>query len=209
MTRVVKKADVRRDEILDVAGRLFVAKGYDATTINDILDEVGIARGTLYHHFRSKEQVLDGLIHRHGDRLLARLNDVASSDLPVVPKLLACVAVLSPGDAGDAALIDELGKAPDAALFLKSLDDIQLRLAPAIAQVVEQGVAAGVFHTPYPLEAVRIILAATHSLLDNQLLALTPEERAVQQAALVDAAERILGAESGSFSLLAEVGMPS
>ena len=46
--RVVKEAEERRNEILDAAEKLFGEKGFDGTSTNDILDEVGIARGTLY-----------------------------------------------------------------------------------------------------------------------------------------------------------------
>ena len=62
--RVVKEAKERRNEILDVAERLFATKGFDNTSTNDILDEVGIARGTLYYHFKSKEDILDAMIER-------------------------------------------------------------------------------------------------------------------------------------------------
>ena len=53
--RTVKEAAVRRNEILDAAERLFGTKGFDQTSTNDLLAEVGIARGTLYYHFKSKE----------------------------------------------------------------------------------------------------------------------------------------------------------
>ena len=46
-----KEADARKKEILDVAEELFAAKGYDGTSTTDILERVGIARGTLYYHF--------------------------------------------------------------------------------------------------------------------------------------------------------------
>ena len=62
--RVVKEAEERKNEILDAAEELFVTKGYDGTSTGDILDKVGIARGTLYYHFKSKEDILDALIER-------------------------------------------------------------------------------------------------------------------------------------------------
>lgn len=62
--RVVKDAAERRKEILDVAERLFCTNGFDNTSTNDILAEIGIARGTLYYHFRSKEDILDAMIDR-------------------------------------------------------------------------------------------------------------------------------------------------
>jgi AcrR family transcriptional regulator len=62
--RIVKEAKERKNEILDAAEELFAAKGYEETSTGDILDRVGIARGTLYYHFKSKEDILDALIER-------------------------------------------------------------------------------------------------------------------------------------------------
>ena len=53
--RVVKEADVRKNEILDAAAVLFAEKGFDDTSTNDIFNCCGIARGTLYHHFKSRK----------------------------------------------------------------------------------------------------------------------------------------------------------
>ena len=64
--RVVKDAEERRNEILDVAERLFCAKGFDNASTNDILKEIGIARGTLYYHFKSKEDILDLIERKKG-----------------------------------------------------------------------------------------------------------------------------------------------
>jgi AcrR family transcriptional regulator len=62
--RVSKKHDVRLHEILDAAQSLFAQKGYEETTVNDILDRVGIGKGTFYHYFQSKEDALAGVISR-------------------------------------------------------------------------------------------------------------------------------------------------
>ena len=68
--RTVKEAEERKNEILDVAERLFGTKGFDNTSTSDILNEVGIARGTLYYHFKSKEDILDAMIDRMTGRLV-------------------------------------------------------------------------------------------------------------------------------------------
>ena len=57
--RIVKNAVVRKNEILDMAEKLFCADGYDNTSTNDILAELSIARGTLYYHFKSKKRGTD------------------------------------------------------------------------------------------------------------------------------------------------------
>lgn len=54
--RIIKEAEVRKNEILDVAEDLFAVRGFDGTSTNDILEKAGIARGTLYYHFKSKEE---------------------------------------------------------------------------------------------------------------------------------------------------------
>ncbi|MCI6004319.1 MAG: helix-turn-helix domain-containing protein [Blautia sp.] len=70
--RIVKEATERRNEILDVAERLFCTQGYDNTSTNDILAEIGIARGTLYYHFRNKEDILDAMIDRILDEIIRK-----------------------------------------------------------------------------------------------------------------------------------------
>lgn len=52
--RIIKEYEERRKEILETAERLFLTKGYTKTTVNDILKEIGIAKGTFYHYFKSK-----------------------------------------------------------------------------------------------------------------------------------------------------------
>ena len=53
--RIVKEAEERRKEIFDAADELFCQKGFNGTSTNDIIEKVGIARGTLYYHFNSAE----------------------------------------------------------------------------------------------------------------------------------------------------------
>lgn len=64
---MVKRYDTQAtvQDILDAATRLFVEKGYEKTTIQDIVNELdGLSRGAIYHHFRSKEDVIDGVVRR-------------------------------------------------------------------------------------------------------------------------------------------------
>ncbi len=57
-------AEERKNLILDQAQRLFVERGFAATTVEDILNRAGIAKGTLYHHFSGKEDIMRQLIAR-------------------------------------------------------------------------------------------------------------------------------------------------
>ena len=64
MTRVVKTHDERRGELLDTAQTLFYQKGYESTSVAEVIEAVGIAKGTFYHYFKSKQELLDQIIDR-------------------------------------------------------------------------------------------------------------------------------------------------
>jgi len=86
--RTIKEPEIRKGEILDAAEKLFAAKGYEASTINDILDAVQIAKGTFYYHFKSKEDVLDALIERVSGRFLSAAKEIAENkNIPVFERL--------------------------------------------------------------------------------------------------------------------------
>lgn len=54
--------------ILDVATHLFVEKGYDATSLQDIINETKLSKGAIYHHFSSKEEIFEAIFHRIGGK---------------------------------------------------------------------------------------------------------------------------------------------
>jgi AcrR family transcriptional regulator len=72
-----EKREATRQEILAAAGILFMKKGYDATSVDDIAEAANVAKGTLYYHFKSKDEVLLGLSIGY----LKRLNDSVDSKL--------------------------------------------------------------------------------------------------------------------------------
>lgn len=84
MGRREEKREATRQDILAAAGILFIKKGYDATSVDDIAEAANVAKGTLYYHFKSKDEVLLGLSIGY----LKRLNDsvdrsIAKGDPPL------------------------------------------------------------------------------------------------------------------------------
>ena len=65
-------------KIFETSMRLFAEKGYDATSIEDITETVGVAKGTLYYHFTSKEEIFDFLIEE-GIKLLQNSVDIKTA----------------------------------------------------------------------------------------------------------------------------------
>ena len=64
MARIIKEYDERLNELLDIAQELFFQKGYESTSVNDIIEKAGVAKGTFYHYFKSKADLLDMLVDR-------------------------------------------------------------------------------------------------------------------------------------------------
>ncbi|MEJ2763339.1 TetR/AcrR family transcriptional regulator [Photobacterium sp. MCCC 1A19761] len=72
-TRRIKPAEVRLDELMSAAEQLFLAKGVDSTPINDIVALAGVAKGTFYHYFASKNELLAAMRLRYTAQFLSRL----------------------------------------------------------------------------------------------------------------------------------------
>ena len=90
MSRVVKEYDERRGEILTVAQRLFHQKGYEQTSVQEIINEVGIAKGTFYHYFNSKIDLLDAIIKQMTDYILQGVMPIVEDEtLSAIEKLEA------------------------------------------------------------------------------------------------------------------------
>jgi TetR/AcrR family transcriptional regulator, cholesterol catabolism regulator len=77
---VAGQANSRRDELLGLAASMFAERGLRATTVRDIADGAGILSGSLYHHFSSKEEMVDELLHDFLDWLFNRYSEIVDSE---------------------------------------------------------------------------------------------------------------------------------
>jgi TetR/AcrR family transcriptional regulator, cholesterol catabolism regulator len=81
----------RREELLAIAARLFAERGFKNTTVRDIADAAGILSGSLYHHFDSKESMVDELLDTFQVELWKQYDAISDSDLSPRAKLEAIV----------------------------------------------------------------------------------------------------------------------
>ncbi|MDR0562032.1 MAG: TetR/AcrR family transcriptional regulator, partial [Spirochaetaceae bacterium] len=139
--RVAKKHDARLNEILDAAETLFSEKGYENATVNDILDKVGIGKGTFYHYFKSKEEVMDGVIRRAVECAHERAKTVADdSSLTVREKTRRAILSINISETPHGKVIDELHKPANAQMHQKSITQTIQAVAPVLAGIVKQGI---------------------------------------------------------------------
>src|SRR5438270_698480 len=76
MPRIVKRPEERRNELLDCAQALFFERGYEQTTVNAVIAKAGVSKGAFYHHFASKEEMLEALAARLAHEGLVRVQGV-------------------------------------------------------------------------------------------------------------------------------------
>ena len=197
--RVVKEAEERKNEILDAAEDLFVTKGYDGTSTGDILDKVGIARGTLYYHFKSKEDILDALTERIGNAMFANAKRVADDkNIPVIDRIIKCVACLKPrSDIGNE-VIKQVHKPQNALMHQKMEKSILSGAIPIIGGLINEGVSEGIFTTKYPLYAAEMLVSYSQTAFDDNFEQ-TEEETFMRITAFIYHTEKILGAGEGSL----------
>jgi TetR/AcrR family transcriptional regulator, cholesterol catabolism regulator len=81
----------RRQQLLDLSARLFAENGYGATTVRDIADEAGILSGRLYHHFPSKEAIVDEILSTFLEDLFSSYRAIMAQDMGARRKLEAVV----------------------------------------------------------------------------------------------------------------------
>ena len=79
MPKQAQAAATRRDELLEIAAELFAEKGFKNTTVRDIADAAGILSGSLYHHFDSKESMVDEILQTFQQELFAAYDEVIAS----------------------------------------------------------------------------------------------------------------------------------
>lgn len=197
--RIVKDAEERKNEILDVAERLFCTKGFDNTSTNDILNEIGIARGTLYYHFKSKEDILDAMIERLTNQMVAKASVIALDEsIPVLERLTRTMLSLNvDNELGD--MIMEQVHRPQNALMHQKLEERLLgRVNKLITKIAEDGIREGIMHTDYPAEAVEMIMTYSYVAFDS-MVQYSEEEENRKITGFIYHAERVFGMEKGAL----------
>ncbi|EDZ50810.1 MULTISPECIES: TetR/AcrR family transcriptional regulator [Bacillus] len=207
--RIVKEYEERRKEILETAERLFLTKGYTKTTVNDILKEIGIAKGTFYHYFKSKEEVMDEIIMRIIKEDVTKAKRIVSNpDIPVLDKLFKILMEQSPksGDVKEK-MIEQFHQPNNAEMHQKSLVQSIIHLSPVLTEVLEQGIEEGIFSTAYPQETIELLLSSAQVIFDDGLFQWKPEEMMRRAKAYIKMMEVSVGAKEGSFDYMIEVLM--
>jgi len=214
VARIVKEHDVRRNEILNVAQHLFYTQGYERTSIQGIIDDIGIAKGTFYHYFGSKQELLDAIIGRMLDQTMQLVGPIVDDDqlnaLEKFEKLFSDAHSWKLENKAFLLVISRILYKDENAIVRHKMKVASVRsITPLLAKIIRQGVEEGSFSTDDPDDMGEIVLEIMESLGETVTQMLLKSERDGDALDLIErktatyehAIERILGAPKGSLKL--------
>lgn len=153
-----KYPEITVERILDVSQRLFLEKGYDNTTIQDIVDQLGgLTKGAVYHHFKSKEEILDAV----SDRMFFTNNPFEAvrkrTDLNGLEKLREVVR-LNQSDTDRINLtVQAIPITQNPKILVEMIISNRKVLTPRFLELLEEGQADGSIQTDYAQEIAELI----------------------------------------------------
>jgi len=210
----MKKGDARRGELLATAERLFYTKGYEKTSVQDILTEMNFSKGGFYHHFDSKLSVLEAICEQRAQECCQRAQQAAAqAQGSAVDKLNAVFhdsAILTSGNSSFVSLMIHVAYREDGALMREKMKKSQLAgMQSVMEEILSQGVAEGEFFVSRVSACAQMLLRLYLALTDEIAFLLAQED---SEEKLMDelvsmlsvyrmAIERVLVAPFGSVVL--------
>ena len=201
-----------RDQLLENAARIFAQNGYEGTTVQQVIDSLGVSKGAFYHYFSSKEDLLDAVAESMTQEGLAAFCPILEDrTIPALERLIRYLnqsrqwRMNRMGLIG--AMLRMLHRDENAIIRQKINSRAVEALRPLFTQLVADGVAEGVFHTPDPSEAAVLLLQLGNVYVETTvplMLDAATEVGGVERIErrinfYLDAYERLLGIESGTL----------
>ncbi len=203
MARIVKAPDERRAEIVETADRLFRKHGYANCSVEMIIREIGVSKGTFYYYFKSKPDILQAIVDKTLDAIVALAETVAADNaLTAMQKMEALLGNSHIGEE-DSLDVAEMLHLPENR-ELHELTNIQtvLKLSPILARIVEMGIVEGVFDVEKPLETIQFLFTGAQFLTDGGLFGFSAAEVRSRRLVTQTIIEKALGATPGSFDFM-------
>ncbi|MDO4631088.1 MAG: TetR/AcrR family transcriptional regulator [Corynebacterium sp.] len=194
----------RRAEIIDAAERRFIAQGYLRTSVAEIISDAGIAKGTFYHYFPSKESLMLAIIDKNVNYITTSVEEVVSdSTIPPMDKFF----LLFSGDftfSPEAEAISvELTQGGNELMHMWAIDATVKALIPPITRLFEELADTGHIDCPNPESAASALLIIAQTF-DRDLLGWFTNRNINALHGIIDIWERIIGAPTGTLKPIAD-----
>jgi AcrR family transcriptional regulator len=200
-----------RGELIEAAWHLFSQTGYDATPVSAIIERVGLSKGAFYYYFAGKEEILDAVVARIIDEI-ARVIETVPSDTTLSPlqKLSRFMRAIGEWKIANMSIILETAEVvyrdENVIIRHKMNNRTVEKLTPALAEIITQGIEAGIFDVEEPRVAAEMILRFFNAMAEMQAAhGLSVQDdplglKAIMRRAELSmtAIERILGVQEGA-----------
>ncbi|MCI9604289.1 MAG: TetR/AcrR family transcriptional regulator [Ruminococcus sp.] len=167
------------NQILNVAYRLFMEKGYEHTSIQDILNNLGgLSKGAIYHHFKSKEEILETVTNRmteESNKILAKIRDRKDLTGKEKLKMIFTESLNRPVQEEIFAAAPNISKSPTL-LFSMFRDTVDGVSPNYILPIIREGVADGTIRTDCPEELAELIILLANIWMNPMVFDNSPEQ---------------------------------
>ncbi|MBP2643688.1 MAG: transcriptional regulator, TetR family [Firmicutes bacterium] len=203
MTRVTKDPQIRKTEILDTAEALFNKRGYHHTAISDIVREIGVAQGTFYYYFKSKEEVLEALVYRHLSGRFAEVETMISNQsMQAVEKFSKLLNKSLEGvHTKEGLLFEYLYSVENLHILDKVCHQAEKTISSSLLQLLEEGVSQGVFKINNYYQAIDFIMSIMRCLHEAVYKKYSQQEIQERLSIAIMLVEKVLGSEEGTLHL--------
>lgn len=193
-----EKGGKRKQELLQIAYRLFLTKGYEETSVDEIIAEAKIAKGTFYYHFESKGALLEALTSKMISEKAEQARMILSAPLSVPQKAVAVITTFRP-DIPEMGLQDALHQKENILAHEKINKSLIDEAVPILSEVVAEGIEQGILNCDNIPQRVRMTLVISSSTFDEGNY--TDADIDV----FVDTVEKLLGAKNGTFEFIRQL----
>ncbi len=194
----MKKGERRKLELLQIAYRMFISRGYEDTSVDEIIEEAGIAKGTFYYYFETKEQLLEEVIGMMIEQETEAAKQILKAEIPVAQKIAGMISSFQPTQE-ETPIEGALMRPENIVMHEKIRRKIIEAAVPLLAGAAEEGIAQGIFACDNIPERVRMLLVISSETFDEGRFT----ERDV--AVFIDMTEKLLGAAPGTMGFIREL----
>ncbi len=210
MPRVIKHPDIRKGEVLAAARALFFEQGYDATSIDQVIARAGVSKGGFYHHFASKDDLLEALAELVATQSLAAISDVLDDEtlnaFERLDQFLMRGRKLKIEQAPQMlAMFEAVFRAENLLLYHRLHRAVSRVMQVPMTRIIAQGQAEGSFAVADAEATAEIVLGLASTSYDSVARLMRAREEPELSAA-IDAFERRMMAQSVAIDRL--LGLP-
>lgn len=189
------KKNERKQELLKIAYNMFLTKGYDNTSVDDIINEAQIAKGTYYYYFESKEATLEEVINMMINEEVESAKRFLNMSISIPEKLVGVITSLRP-KIDEHEIQNTLNKEANIIMHEKINNRIIKEAIPLLEQIVNEGIQSNIFNCSHIKERLKMLLIMSNELFDSDTFDIKEVE------VFIDTAEKMLGAKEGTLDFI-------